>query len=235
MAPSATQEQDSTLLTPYDLHLFNEGKHTRLYEKFGAHVTEIDGQQGTYFAVWAPDAERISVVGDFNGWNPDSHPDEPARKLRRVGGVRSRSWARARCTSTTSARAITCTRSTRPTRTASTTKFRRARRRSCGTWTTNGATPTGCARGDERNKFDAPMSIYEVHLGSWMRVPEEGNRSLTYRELAPKLADYVNDMGFTHVEFMPVMEHPFFGSWGYQITGYFAPSAASARRRISCT
>jgi 1,4-alpha-glucan branching enzyme len=77
----------------------------------------------------------------------------------------------------------------------------------------------------DRNKFDAPMSIYEVHLGSWMRVPEEGNRSLTYRELAPKLADYVNDMGFTHVEFMPVMEHPFRGSWGYQVTGYYAPSA----------
>ena len=77
----------------------------------------------------------------------------------------------------------------------------------------------------ERNKFDAPMSIYEVHLGSWMRVPEEGNRSLSYRELAVKLADYVNDMGFTHVELMPVMEHPFFGSWGYQITGYYAPSA----------
>ena len=77
----------------------------------------------------------------------------------------------------------------------------------------------------EHNKFDAPISIYEVHLGSWMRVPEEGNRSLSYRELAPKLADYVCDMGFTHVEFMPVMEHPFFGSWGYQVTGYYAPSA----------
>ena len=77
----------------------------------------------------------------------------------------------------------------------------------------------------ERNRFDAPISTYEVHLGSWMRVPEEGNRSLTYRELAVKLADYVHDMGFTHVEFLPVMEHPFFGSWGYQITGYFAPSA----------
>ena len=77
----------------------------------------------------------------------------------------------------------------------------------------------------ERNKFDAPMSIYEVHLGSWMRVPEEGNRWLTYRELAPKLADYVNDLGFTHVEFMPITEHPFDGSWGYQTTGYFAPTS----------
>ena len=77
----------------------------------------------------------------------------------------------------------------------------------------------------EHNKFDKPMSIYEVHLGSWMRVPEERNRSLTYRELAVKLADYVSDMGFTHVEFMPVMEHPFFGSWGYQVTSYYAPSA----------
>jgi len=84
----------------------------------------------------------------------------------------------------------------------------------------------------ERNKFEAPISIYEVHLGSWMRVPEEGNRSLSYRELAVKLADYVCDMGFTHVEFMPVMEHPFFGSWGYQVTGYFAPARALAHRRF---
>ena len=76
-----------------------------------------------------------------------------------------------------------------------------------------------------QQRFDAPISIYEVHLGSWMRVPEEGNRSLTYRELAAKLADYVSDMGFTHVEFLPVMEHPFYGSWGYQITGYFAPTS----------
>src|ERR1700691_4801131 len=77
MAPSATQEQGSTLLSPYDLHLSNEGKHIRLFEKFGAHILEVDGRRGTYFAVWAPNAERISVVGDFNGWNADSHPMNP--------------------------------------------------------------------------------------------------------------------------------------------------------------
>ena len=104
-----------------------------------------------------------------------------------------------------------------------TTKFRRIVPLSCGTSRTMGRS-SGCVAGMSTTN-STPHSIYEVHLGSWMRVPEEGNRSLTYRELAVKLADYVCDMGFTHVEFMPVMEHPFFGSWGYQITGYFAPSA----------
>ncbi len=90
MAPTASGEHASTLLTSFDLHLFNEGKHNRLFEKFGAHLTELDGKQGTYFAVWAPDAERISVVGDFNGWNPDSHPMTPRGKLRSLGGLPAR-------------------------------------------------------------------------------------------------------------------------------------------------
>ena len=215
----------STLLTTFDLHLFNEGKHNRLFEKFGAHLTELDGKQGTYFAVWAPDAERISVVGDFNGWNPDSHPMTPRGNsgvweafLPGLGkGTVYKYHIRSRYHMYTVDKADPYGFYNEiPPRTASIVwdldyewndaEWMRTRH--------------------EHNKFDAPMSIYEVHLGSWMRVPEEGNRSLTYRELAPKLADYVNDMGFTHVEFMPVMEHPFFGSWGYQVTGYLRSQRA---------
>jgi 1,4-alpha-glucan branching enzyme len=212
------------LLTPYDLHLFNEGTHTRLFEKLGAHEIELDGKRGTYFAVWAPNAERISVVGDFNNWNPDSHPLNPRESsgvweafVADLGhGAVYKYHIRSRYHMYTVDKSDPYGYFNEvPPRTASIvwnldyqwndSEWMRTRH--------------------ERNKFEAPMSIYEVHLGSWMRVPEEGNRSLTYRELAVKLADYVNDLGFTHVEFMPVMEHPFFGSWGYQVTGYYAPSA----------
>src|SRR5664280_1526488 len=224
MAPTASGEQASTLLTSFDLHLFNEGKHNRLFEKFGAHLTELDGKQGAYFAVWAPDAERISVVGDFNGWSADSHPMTPRGSsgvweafLPGLGkGTVYKYHIRSRYHMYEVDKADPYAFYNEiPPRTASIvwdldyewkdSEWMRTRH--------------------EHNKFDAPISIYELHLGSWMRVPEEGNRSLTYRELAPKLADYVNDMGFTHVEFMPVMEHPFRGSWGYQVTGYYAPSA----------
>jgi 1,4-alpha-glucan branching enzyme len=224
MAPLATQEKDSTQLTPYDLHLFNEGKHNRLYEKFGAHVVEVDGRRGTYFAVWAPNAERISVVGDFNGWNPDSHPMNPRESsgvweafLRDLGpGTVYKYHIRSRYHMYTVDKTDPYGFYNEiPPRTASIV-WDLGYEWSDADW---------MRKRGERNRFDAPISTYEVHLGSWMRVPEEGNRSLTYRELAVKLADYVHDMGFTHVEFLPVMEHPFFGSWGYQITGYFAPSA----------
>jgi 1,4-alpha-glucan branching enzyme len=224
MAPTASRDQDSTLLTSYDLHLFNEGNHNRLFEKFGAHLTEVDGRHGTYFAVWAPDAERISVVGDFNGWNPDSHPMNPRGSsgvweafVADLGkGAVYKYHIRSRYHMYEVAKADPYgVFNEVPPRTASIVwdldyewhddEWMRTRH--------------------DHNKLGAPISIYEVHLGSWMRVPEEGYRSLSYREIAPKLANYVNGMGFTHVEFLPVMEHPFFGSWGYQITGYFAPSA----------
>ncbi len=224
MAPTASGEHASTLLTSFDLHLFNEGKHNRLFEKFGAHLTELDGKQGTYFAVWAPDAERISIVGDFNGWNPDSHPMTPRGNsgvweafLPGLGkGTVYKYHIRSRYHMYQVNKADPYGFYNEiPPRTASIVWDLDYK------WNDDEWMRTR----HDHNKFDAPISIYEVHLGSWMRIPEEGNRSLTYRELAPKLADYVNDMGFTHVEFMPVMEHPFFGSWGYQVTGYYAPSA----------
>jgi len=222
MAPVALQEK--TLLTPFDLHLFNEGKHVRLFEKFGAHLTELDGRPGTYFAVWAPNAERISVVGDFNRWNPDSHPMNPRESsgvweafIPELGrGTVYKYHIRSRYHMYRVDKADPYGFYTEvPPKTASIV---------WDTWY-EWKDDEWMRRRHQHNAFDAPISIYEVHLGSWMRVPEEGNRSLSYRELAVKLADYVADMGFTHVELMPVMEHPFFGSWGYQITSYYAPSA----------
>jgi 1,4-alpha-glucan branching enzyme len=215
---------ESGLISSYDLHLFNEGSHTRLYEKFGAHITEMNGQQGTYFGVWAPDAMRISVVGDFNAWNPDSNPMNPKGSSGVwdcfVPGIAKgaiyKYFLRSRYHGYSVAKAdpyaFHCE---TPPKTASIV---------WDTWYEWQDTEWMNTR-LQKNAFDAPMSTYEVHLGSWMRVPEEGNRSLSYRELAHKLTEYVKQLGFTHVEFMPIMEHPFFGSWGYQVTGYFAPSS----------
>jgi 1,4-alpha-glucan branching enzyme len=224
MVTLVSQGQGSSLLTPFDLHLFNEGKHTRLYEKFGAHITEVNGRRGTHFAVWAPNAERVSVVGDFNQWDLDANLMSPSGSsgvweafvpdLGQGAVYKYHIRSRYHMYKVDKADPYAFF-NEKPPRTASVV------------WDLGYEWGDGDWMGtrQERNKFDAPISIYEVHLGSWMRVPEEENRSLSYRELAAKLADYVCDMGFTHVEFMPIMEHPFFGSWGYQVTGYFAPSA----------
>jgi 1,4-alpha-glucan branching enzyme len=212
-----------TLLESEDLYLFNEGSHLRLYDKLGAHPLTVQGQAGTIFAVWAPNAEQVSVMADFNGWDKSSHP----LQSRGDSGI----WE-----------------GFIPGVGAGTTYKYHVRSRYHG-YRVDKADPFGFAHetpphtasivcdmaytwGDQqwmserrgRNALDAPIAIYEVHLGSWMRVPEESHRWLTYRELGLKLADYVQRMGFTHVEFLPVMEHPFYGSWGYQTTGYFAPT-----------
>jgi 1,4-alpha-glucan branching enzyme len=212
------------LLTADDFYLFNEGSHLRLYRKLGAHPATVDGVAGTHFAVWAPDAERVSVIGDFNGWKPESHPLQSSGGsgiwkgfIPGIGtGTLYKYHIRARHHDYQVEKADPFAFSSEiPPKTASVV------------WdlTYTWSDRDWMARRGRANAGDAPISIYEVHLGSWMRVPEEGNRSLSYRELAPKLASYVESLGFTHVEFLPVMEHPFFGSWGYQITGYFAPSS----------
>jgi 1,4-alpha-glucan branching enzyme len=215
---------DITLLSEDDIHLFNEGTHYRLYTKLGAHPMSAHGVEGTYFAVWAPNARKLSVVGDFNDWNSESHP---LRARGRSGiwegfipGVRPSNIYKYHIVSHNNEYQVDkadpyAFYAEMPPKTASIVwdldyewkddLWMRERR--------------------ERNASDAPIAIYEVHLGSWMRVPEEGNRPLTYRELAPRLAQYVSEMGFTHVEFLPIMEHPFYGSWGYQTTGYFAPTS----------
>ena len=223
-AKSETELQEITLLTDDDIYLFNEGAHFRLYEKLGAHPLSTDSQQGTYFAVWAPDARQVSVTGDFNGWNRTSHPLKPRE--------RSGIWENF----------IPGTGKGTVYKYHIESRYKRYSVGKADPFATYCETPPKTASivhsldytwGDSewirerqgRSSLAAPVAIYEVHLGSWKRLAEENNRSLTYRELAPQLTEHVIKMGFTHVEFLPVMEHPFFGSWGYQITGYFAPTS----------
>ncbi|MDO8531385.1 MAG: 1,4-alpha-glucan branching protein GlgB [Dehalococcoidia bacterium] len=215
---------DVTLLSPGDLHLFNEGSHCRLYQALGAHPLSVGGEDGTYFAVWAPGATQVSVTGEFNGWNRASHLLRPCGQSGIwegfVPGVGEGAVYKFNVVSRHGGYSVDkadpfAFHTETPPRTASIV------------W------DAAYAWGDQawmdtrrrRNAREAPIAIYEVHVGSWMRVPEEGNRSLTYREMAPRLAEYVQRMGFTHVEFLPVMEHPFYGSWGYQTTGYFSPTS----------
>jgi 1,4-alpha-glucan branching enzyme len=206
-----------------DLHLVLEGRHEQLYEKLGAHVRELDGVTGTAFAVWAPNARSVSVVGDFNSWDGRLHP------LRTLGasgiwelfvpalasGESYKFEIRWRNGSIHLKADPVAFYAERPPENASIV-WRSEHEWSDAEWT---------ARRETSTPLGEPMSIYEVHLGSWRRNPLEGNRPLSYRELAEELGDYVSDLGFTHVELMPVMEHPFAGSWGYQVTGYFAPTS----------
>jgi len=211
-----------SLLTPFDLHLFNEGTHSHLYEKLGAHLSEEP--KGAAFAVWAPNADWVSVIGDFNGWNRDENKLVPREQSGIwegfIGGVEHgalyKYHVHSRVTRTGADKADPfAVYAEQPPRQASIV-WDLSYDWGDADWMSNRS---------RANSRSAPWSVYEVHLGSWMRVPEEGNRWLTYRELAPRLADYAHRLGFTHVEFMPVMEHPFYGSWGYQSTGYFAPTS----------
>jgi 1,4-alpha-glucan branching enzyme len=217
-------EPEFTLLDAQDLYLFNEGSHLRLWEKLGAHPVRVNGVEGVHFAVWAPNAQRVSVVGDWNGWDGAAHPlrvqarsgiwagfvPKVARGARYKYRIESRGGAfRA---DKTDPLAFHCEVSPD---TASIV------------WTLEHAWGDGewMATRRGRNAREAPIAIYELHVGSWRRVPHERFRSLSYRELAEVLPEYVAAQGFTHVELLPVMEHPFFGSWGYQTTGYFAPTS----------
>jgi len=214
-----------SLLSEHDIYLFRQGSHFRLHDKLGAHPMNAAGTEGTLFSVWAPNAERVHVIGSFNDWQPGVHVLKvradgsgiwegfvpgasvgDAYKFRiesNVAGFRVDKadpyarWCEA------------------PPRTASRVWRDSYQWRDADWMRTR----------HEHNALDAPISIYELHLGSWRRNPEEGNRPLTYRELAQWLPQHVRYLGFTHVEFMPVMEHPFYGSWGYQCTAYFAPTA----------
>jgi 1,4-alpha-glucan branching enzyme len=214
----------AAFLGDQDLHLFNEGRHLRAWEKLGAHPVAVGGREGSRFAVWAPNAARVTVMGDFNGWDKSRHPLEARGTsglwegfVPEVGpGAVYKYHVVSRLGGYEVDKADPFGfRHEVPPRTGSVV-WDLAYEWGDATWMGERA---------RRNALDAPISIYEVHLGSWRRVPEEGYRFLSYRELAPELADYVEGMGFTHVEFLPVMEHPFYGSWGYQTTGYFAPSS----------
>jgi len=216
--------RDATLLTADDLYLFNESNHYRLYEKLGAHSVTYEGVEGTHFAVWAPNAEQVSVIGNFNGWNKDGHLLHSAGQSGIwqgfIPGVGKGSQYKYHIISRYQGYQVdkadpVAFYNEVPPKTASIV------------WDLDylWGDQEWMQERHHRNALGAPIAIYEMHLGSWMRVPEEGRRPLSYREIAPKLADYVKRMGFTHVELMPVMEHPFSGSWGYQITGYFAPTS----------
>ncbi len=216
---------DFTLFSDEDIYLFREGSHTHLFEKLGAHIRKEIDPGGVYFAVWAPNAERVSVVGDFNGWEPGINPlrarqdhsgiweglipalpDEERYKYHIVSRQeryrvdKGDPFAFAWETAPKTASVI----------------HDLAYEWNDREW---------MSRRGVSNSMDSPLSIYEVHIGSWRRVPEENGRSLSYREMAHLLAEYVKEMNFTHVEFLPVMEHPFYGSWGYQTLGYFSPSS----------
>jgi 1,4-alpha-glucan branching enzyme len=207
------------LLTDDDLYLFNEGSHFHLADRLGAHP--VPG--GAHFGVWAPNASGVSVIGDFNGWDAGSDP----LALRGSSGVwegfvpdASRGQVYKYRVLQAGGRAVDkadplALFAEVPARTGSVI------------WDLDyaWADQAWMESRRERPASSSPWSIYELHAGSWKRVRAEGNRSLSYRELAPLLADHVERLGFTHVELLPVMEHPFFGSWGYQTTGYFAPSS----------
>jgi 1,4-alpha-glucan branching enzyme len=212
-------------LTDHDVYLFRQGRHSRLYEKLGAHVMSVKNITGVHFAVWAPNARAVSVIGDFNGWRPGSHPlhsreDGCGIWEGFIPGVMAGAHYKYHLTSQNGHYRVEkadpfALRTEIPPRTASIV---------WGLEYDWGDTQWMQQRA-LANALNAPMSIYETHLGSWRRVPEEGNRSLSYRELAVQLAKYVREMNFSHVEFLPVTAHPFYGSWGYQTTGYFAPTA----------
>ncbi|WP_134088433.1 1,4-alpha-glucan branching protein GlgB [Olivibacter sp. XZL3] len=213
-----------SLFTEFDVNLFKAGKHIKLYEKFGAHYLEKEGKSGTYFSVWAPTAASVGVIGDFNGWNPYSHPlyvrwdasgiwegfipDVPlgtnykyiiktaAGENLEKGDPFALVWET-------------------PPQTAS---------KVATTWY-EWKDENWMAKRHLHNGLDKPISVYELHLGSWMRDPAHPDRLLSYGQVADQLVPYVKEAGFTHVELMPIMEHPYYPSWGYQVTGYFAASA----------
>ncbi len=212
------------LLTDFDIYLFKQGSDFRLYEKLGSHGITIDGVTGTHFAVWAPNASAVSVIGDFNHWDATLNAlqlrDDDSgiwegfiadvmvgaiykyRIVSRDGKIADKGDPFALCWEM-------------PPLTASRV-WELAYAWNDAGW---------MAQRGEKNRLNAPCSIYEVHLGSWRRVAEDGNRFLSYREMAEWLPNYIAALNFTHVEFMPLTEHPFYGSWGYQTTGYFAPTA----------
>ncbi|HEX7669132.1 MAG TPA: 1,4-alpha-glucan branching protein GlgB, partial [Polyangiaceae bacterium] len=220
-APDASNglgSRPSERLTELDLHLFNEGTHRALYERFGAHPGVQEGETGTFFSVWAPNAESVHVVGDFNSWRPANAPLFPRGASgvweAFVPGVGPGDLYKLHVVSkngvATEKSDPLAVRTETPPRTASIV-WKPEHTWSDGDWMTTRV---------RRNAIDAACSIYEVHLGSFKRGPDGG--LLGYRELAAALVEHVTGLGFTHVELMPLMEHPFYGSWGYQITGYFA-------------
>lgn len=226
---TATKEKTGTsdhfsLFTDFDIHLFKSGKHFKLYEKLGAHLAVHKGTSGTFFAVWAPNAKAVSLIGNFNHWSDGQHKLQPRWDESGIWegffpGI-GRGEAYKYAIHSNSGEYLEkadpfAFYAEIPPKTASIV------------WDGNHEWKDQLWLND-RKKLGGkarPYSVYEIHFGSWRRKAEDGNRSLTYKEMASELVEYVKELGFTHVEFLPIMEHPFFGSWGYQLTGYFAPTS----------
>jgi 1,4-alpha-glucan branching enzyme len=222
-AKEITQDHVS-LLTEFDIHLFKSGRHYKLYEKLGSHIVRNGSVDGTYFAVWAPNAKAISVIGNFNGWGSGLHkllprwdesgiwegyfPDIKHGEAYKYA-IHSNTGEFLEKADPFAAYAEL------PPKTASIV-WEPEYDWKDHEWLEQRKAMAGKPQ---------PYSVYEVHIGSWKKKYEDGGRSLSYPEMATEMVEYVRDMGFTHVEFLPVMEHPFYGSWGYQLTGYFAPSS----------
>lgn len=226
-ASSTTQrpsvDYSFSLLTDDDLYLFNEGSHVKLYEKLGSHLVTVRGVRGTYFAVWAPDAEQVFVTGDFNEWGKVPHVlaarGQSGIWEGFIPGVGKGAVYKYHIVSRYDSYRVNkmdpfAVHHESPPKTASIV-WDLDHQWKDSDWMASRAA---------KNSLHGPVSVYEVHLGSWMRAPE-GNSPLTYKDIGPRLAEYAAKMGYTHVELLPIMEHPFYGSWGYQTTGYFAPTA----------
>ena len=212
----------SPTLGEVDLHLFGEGKHERIYEKLGAHCLTHEGRRGVGFAVWAPNANRVSVVGNFNGWDGAKHLMRPLGTSGVwelfIPGLKAGELYKYAITNGNNEffKADPYGFMTEVPPDTSSIVFKSRYKFRDRSW---------MSKRRKRQAWREPLSIYEVHLGSWRRVTETENRPLTYREIAPLLADYVLQHGFTHVEFLPLKEHPYGPSWGYQVSAYFAPSS----------
>ncbi|HUI76059.1 MAG TPA: 1,4-alpha-glucan branching protein GlgB [Candidatus Acidoferrum sp.] len=213
------------LLSDFDLHLMGEGRHYDTYEKLGAHLKSVAGVAGVHFAVWAPAAQRVSIVGDFNAWDGRIHAMRP----RGSSGIWELFLPELREGAIYKFEIIGPSGNILPLK-ADPYAFRSELRPNTGSVVANLDTYEWNDSGwmssrPQRNWLESPLSVYEVHLGSWRRVPEENERWLTYRELADQLIPYVKEMGYSHIELLPIMEHPFDGSWGYQTLGYFAATS----------
>ncbi len=212
-------------LTDFDLHLIGEGRHFDTYEKLGAHLHTVADVPGTHFAVWAPAASRVSIVGDMNRWDGRVHPMRP----RGSSGIWELFLPEVGEGAVYKYEILGPNGNLLPLK-ADPYAFQAELRPNTGSvvadlhshqWTDS----AWIAQRQQKNWFESAISIYEVHLGSWRRVPEEHNRWLTYRELAEQLIPYVKQLGYTHIELLPIMEHPFDGSWGYQTLGYYAATS----------
>jgi 1,4-alpha-glucan branching enzyme len=213
-----------TLFTDHDIYLFKEGRHYKLYGKFGAHSVEKEGVKGVYFSVWAPNAKKVSVIGNFNNWNHKDHILFPRWDGSGIweGFISGLTWgtlykyavetARGEILEKSDPYALSWEQNLQAASLVSTTWYE---------WSDE----DWMAKRWKSNSLNAPISVYELHLGSWVRQSDAPEKYLNYRDIADKLVPYVKEIGFTHVEFMPVMEYPYDPSWGYQITGFYAATS----------